>query len=61
MEVKLTESTQDSLIVKILDSYRVRQIVLLAIDVSIILFGFLLSSNLTGITEPIYCFLFLFI
>lgn len=53
MEVKLTESTQDSLLVKILDSYRVRQIVLLAIDVSIILFGFLLSSNLTGIKEPI--------
>ena len=53
MEVKLTESTQGSLLVKILDSYRVRQIVLLGIDVSIILFGFLLSSNLTGIKGPI--------
>ena len=53
MEMKLTESSQESLLEKILDSYRVRQIVLLGIDVSIVLFGFLLSSNLTGIKGPI--------
>ena len=49
MEMKLTEPNESSVLSRILDTYRVRQAVLLALDVCIILIGFLLSSNLTGI------------
>ena len=49
MEMKLTEPNESSVLSRILDTYRVRQAVLLALDVCIILIGFLLASNLTGL------------
>lgn len=49
MGMKLTEPNESSVLSKILDTYRVRQVVLLALDVCIILIGFLLASNLTGL------------
>ncbi|MGL5693391.1 MAG: polysaccharide biosynthesis protein [Peptostreptococcaceae bacterium] len=50
MEMKLTEpSEKRSAVSEILDNYRVRQAVLVAVDVCIVLIGFLLSSQLTSV------------
>ena len=48
MDIELRETQKVSVLSKILDTYRVRQTILLTLDVCIILVGFLLSFNLTG-------------
>lgn len=53
MEIKATEAKKDSFIRSFLEKYRIRQGILLLVDIFSVLVAFLIGLNLTGMSGPI--------
>lgn len=53
MEIKATQAKKDSFIRSFLEKYRIRQGILLLVDIFSVLVAFLIGLNLTGISGPI--------